>query len=90
MINFDLNYIIAFFFGILVLYILARLLYFPLRVFLRFLGNTVAGGLLLVFFNLVGGFWGVQIGINIVTAIIIGLMGIPGIILIYLLQRITS
>ena len=78
MFNFDLNYIIAFFFGVLVLYILAKLLYAPMRIILRFLGNTVTGGLLLALFNMVGSFWGVQIGLNVITAVITGIMGIPG------------
>ncbi|MGI6319087.1 MAG: pro-sigmaK processing inhibitor BofA family protein [Dethiobacteria bacterium] len=89
MFNFDLNYIIAFFFGVLVLYILAKLLYAPMRIILRFLGNTVTGGLLLALFNMVGSFWGVQIGLNVITAVITGIMGIPGIILLLILQRIT-
>jgi inhibitor of the pro-sigma K processing machinery len=90
MLNFDLNFIIAFFFGILVIYILARLLYFPLRIFVRFLVNTVAGGVLLVVFNFAGAFWGIQIGLNVITALIVGLMGIPGIILLLVLQRLTG
>lgn len=89
MFNFDLNYIIAFFFGVLVLYILAKLLYVPMRIVLRFLGNTVIGGLLLALFNMVGPIWGLQIGLNVITAVIIGLMGIPGIVLLLILQRIT-
>ncbi len=89
MFNFDLNYILAFFFGVLVLYILAKLLYLPMRIVLRFLGNTVLGGLLLALFNVAGSFWGLQIGLNIITAIIIGFMGIPGIALLIVLQRMT-
>ena len=39
-----LNHILAFFFGLLVLYLVAKLLYFPLKVMLRLLGNAVIGG----------------------------------------------
>ena len=56
MLNLDINFIIAFFFGVLVIYILARLLYFPLRIFLRFLLNTLVGGILLALFNVFGAF----------------------------------
>lgn len=89
MINFNLNYIIAFTFGILVLFILVRLLYLPMRMIMRFLGNTVMGGILLALFNLAGAYWGLQIGLNVITAIIIGFLGVPGIILLLILQRIT-
>jgi len=91
MFNLDLNFIIAFFFGILVIYLLVRVLYFPLRLFGRFLLNTIAGGVLLVVFNFfAGAFWGLQIGLNVITAIIVGVMGIPGIILLLILQRLTG
>ena len=89
--NFDLNFILALFFGIIVINLLARVLYFPLRVILRFLLNTVAGGLLLVVFNYLGGaFLGLQIGLNIITALVVGAMGIPGIVLLLVLQRLTG
>lgn len=90
MFNLDANMILAFFFGILVIYILARLLYFPLRVFLRFLLNTIVGGLLLALFNVFGAIWGVQIGLNVVTALVVGMMGVPGVILLLILQHLTA
>lgn len=89
MFNLDINFILAFFFGVLVIYLLARLLYFPLRIFFRFLINTLAGGLLLALFNIIGAFWGVQIGLNVVTALIVGLMGVPGVVLLLILQHLT-
>ncbi|NLC12043.1 MAG: pro-sigmaK processing inhibitor BofA [Firmicutes bacterium] len=84
-----LNHILAFFFGLLVLYLVAKLLYFPLKVMLRLLGNAVIGGLLLLIFNAVGGFWGLTIGINVITALVVGILGIPGIILLIILKSIT-
>ncbi|MGI5875498.1 MAG: pro-sigmaK processing inhibitor BofA family protein [Dethiobacteria bacterium] len=86
----NLNFIIAFFFGVLVLYILLRVFYFPLKIIGRFLTNSIIGGILLFLFNTVGAFWGVSIGINIVTAVITGILGIPGILLLLLLQRLTG
>ncbi|NLJ55612.1 MAG: pro-sigmaK processing inhibitor BofA [Firmicutes bacterium] len=90
MLNIDVNFVLAFFFGVLVLYILARVLYFPLRLFLRFLINALAGGLLLALFNVFGTFWGVQIGLNAVTAVVVGVMGVPGVILLLILQHLTA
>ncbi len=90
MFNLDLNFIVAFFFGVLVLYILARILLFPLKVVLRFILNAVVGGGLLALFNILGGFWGLHIGINVVTAFIVGFTGVPGIVLLLIMQRLTS
>lgn len=89
MFDLDINIILAFFFGALVIYLLARLLYLPMRLFFRLLINTLAGGLLLLLFNSIGVYWGLQIGLNVVTALIVGLMGLPGVILLLILQHIT-
>jgi len=86
----DLNFIIAFVFGLLLLYLLVRVLYLPLRIGLKLLGNAVVGGLLLAVFNAVGSFFGLTIGLNVVTAFVTGFLGIPGIILLLVLQRLTA
>jgi inhibitor of the pro-sigma K processing machinery len=86
----NVNFIVAFFFGILVLYILLRVFYFPLKIIGSFLINSLVGGIMLFLFNTVGALWGVSIGINIFTAIITGILGIPGILLLLLLQRLTG
>ncbi len=85
----DLNLVIAFVFGLLLLYLLVRLLYLPLKIFLKLLGNALVGGIILAIFNAVGTFWGLAIGINIFTAFLTGILGIPGIILLLVLQKLT-
>ncbi len=87
--NIDLNFIIAFIFGLLLLYLLVRVLYLPFKIGLKLLGNAVIGGILLALFNVIGSFWGIVIGINAVTAFITGILGIPGIILLIVLQNLT-
>lgn len=90
MFDIPLNYIVAFLFGVLAIYILVRLLYFPARVFLKVAGNMVIGGLLLVIFNVLGGLWGIYIGINVFTAAIAGFFGAPGIVMLLVLQMISA
>ena len=86
----EINHILAFFFGLLVLYLVGKLMYFPLKIVLRLLGNAVVGGIFLLLFNVIGGFWGLSIGINVITALVVGIIGVPGIILLLLLRFITS
>jgi inhibitor of the pro-sigma K processing machinery len=86
----DLNLVIAFIFGLLLLYLLVRVLYLPLRIFLKLLGNALVGGILLAIFNAVGSLWGLTIGINVFTAFLTGILGIPGIILLLILQKLTT
>ncbi len=86
----ELNQIIAIFFGLLVIYVMARLLYLPAKILLGLIGNTVVGGGLLVLFNVVGTYFGLGIGINVLTALLVGLLGIPGIFLLMILQRLSA
>ena len=72
--------IIAFLASICVIFIIGRLFLFPLKKILKLLLNSVIGGILLYVLNLIGGTFNFYIGINIVTCIIVGILGIPGII----------
>lgn len=81
--------IIAFALGIVLLYVLGLLLVIPIKVILKLIGNALVGGLILVVVNLVGGLFGISIGINPVTAIIVGFLGVPGVVLLLIIQLIT-
>ena len=48
--------------------------------------NSVLGGLLIFIINLIGSAWGFHIGLNVVTAVLVGLLGIPGAILLIILK----
>ncbi len=85
----DSTVIIAYLFGLVILYLIARLLLIPLRIIIRLLINGFIGGLLLVAFNLVGGFWGFALGINPITALIAGFLGLPGVFLLATLRYLT-
>lgn len=86
----DVNVLVAIFFGLLALYILVRILYIPLKIFLKLAGSAVVGAGFLFLFNLLGAIWGVQIGINVVTAFVVGLLGLPGVVLLFVLQYLTG
>ncbi len=58
----------------------------PLGALLRLLIRWVAGLGAVWLFNLVGGLIGVQVGMNPFTALAVGLLGLPGIGLLLLLQ----
>jgi len=78
--------IIAYALGLILLYIAGWLLLVPLKMLLKFILNGIIGGIVLWVLNLVGGLIGVKIAINPLTALLVGFLGIPGIILILLLQ----
>lgn len=72
--------ILSFLLGILVLFVLARFLILPLRVIFRLMLNGLAGGVVLVLFNIVGGVFGLSIQISPLNAIIAGIFGVPGVV----------
>ena len=76
--------------GLVLLYLVGWLLLVPLKMLLKFILNGILGGIILWLLNLVGGLIHVTIAINPVTALIVGFLGIPGIILILLLQFILG
>ena len=80
--------ILAFIFGLFLLYIIGILLVIPIKIVLKLIVNGVIGGILLLIVNLVGGFIGLSLVINPLTAVIAGILGIPGVILLLIVQNI--
>lgn len=80
--------IFSFILGLILLYIVGLLLVIPIKILIKLLINGLIGGLLLFVFNLVGGIFGLSILINPLNAIIVGILGVPGVILILILQAI--
>lgn len=50
----------------------------PLRWLLRLLGRTLAGLVGLFAFSHIGGLFGVTLGVNLVNALVVALLGMPG------------
>ena len=65
---------------------LIRLFRTPLRVALKLLVNTLLGFLALWTVNLTAGFTGVVLGLNLLNALVIGILGLPGFVLLLLTQ----
>lgn len=84
----EIGTIMAFIFGLFLLYVIGMLLVIPIKVIIKLIVNGVIGGILLVIFNLVGGLIGLNLIINPLSAIIAGLLGVPGIILLLIIQNI--
>jgi len=76
--------------GLVLLYLVGWLLLVPLKKLLKFIYNVILGGIILWILNLVGGLINITVAINPITALIVGFLGVPGIILILLLQYILE
>ena len=63
-----------------------RLFSAPLKVALRVLINSVLGFGALWLLNLTGGVTGIALGLNIFSSLTVGILGVPGLFLLLLLQ----
>lgn len=63
-----------------------RLFSAPLKVALRVLINSVLGFVALWLLNLTGGVTGIALGLNIFNSLTVGILGVPGLFLLLLLQ----
>lgn len=84
----DINLVIAFGLGLLLLYLLGRVMMVPLKLIFKLLINAVAGGILLLVINYFGSFLNMHIPFNPITALVAGFLGIPGVIMLFVLQQI--
>ena len=70
--------IIIFLACICFLFLIGKIFIVPIKWILKLVFNSILGGLLIFAINLIGGIWGLHIGLNFFTAIIVGILGIPG------------
>ncbi len=72
--------------GALVVTAAARLFAAPLRLALRLLLSALFGLAALLAVNLAGSITGVTLGLNLPNALVVGVLGVPGLALLLLLQ----
>ena len=84
----DGNSVMTFLACIVFLFLFGRIFILPLKSIFKLILNSVLGGLLIYIINLIGGAWGFSIGLNFFTSIFVGILGIPGAILLIILQLI--
>ncbi|MBO5008030.1 MAG: pro-sigmaK processing inhibitor BofA family protein [Clostridia bacterium] len=78
--------VIGYVLGVLIVFILAGVCLKPIKFIMKLCINSALGGAALVIINLLGGFAGIHIGINPVTAIAVGVLGVPAVAVMLLLQ----
>ena len=65
---------------------MGKILIVPIKLIIKLLINSIIGIGLLYIINLLGGLWGLHIGINAVTAVFVGILGIPGAVLLAIIN----
>ena len=60
------------------LFIIGRIFIVPIKLIGKIIFNSILGALIILAINIIGGIWGFHIGLNFFTAIMVGILGIPG------------
>ena len=77
----EIGILLAYALGIFALYVVGYMFLVPIKIILRLLINSVAGAISILLINWVGAYWGIHISLNVFSAVIIGILGVPGAIL---------
>lgn len=90
MIDLDNNAIITYLACIFFLFLFGKIFIIPIKNILKLMVNSILGGILIFIINVIGNVFNFHIGLNIVTAIFVGFLGIPGAILLCILKLIMG
>ena len=82
----DMNIIITFTICIILILMFGKSIVFPMKNILKLLLNSVLGALLIWIINVIGTSFGFHIGINYITALVVGVLGVPGAVILVILK----
>ena len=71
---------------IFALYVLLKIVMAPIKWIFKLLLNAIIGFLLLFLANLIGGFFNFSVPVNLISCLISGVFGIPGVIFLVMLK----
>lgn len=72
------NTIIVYLACICFLFIFGRVFILPLKSIVKLILNSILGGVMIYVINVVGAMFEFHIGLNYVTVILVGILGVPG------------
>lgn len=82
----DFTMILPILIGVAILFIVLKLLALPMKIIIKLVINGLVGGLIIFVINLIGANFGFMIDLNWITALIVGLLGVPGVVIVTILQ----
>jgi len=68
------------------LFLIGRIFILPIKKILKLVFNSILGGVLIYIINLVGANFGFHIGLNIFTSMVVGILGIPGAVILIVIK----
>lgn len=82
----DFTMILPILIGVGILFIVLKLLALPMKLIIKLVINGIVGGILIFVVNLIGTNFGFVIDLNWITALIVGFLGVPGVVIVAILQ----
>lgn len=73
---------------LIVIFIVGKIFFVPLKSIFKLLINSILGGILIYIVNIIGSSFGFHIGLNWITALFAGLLGVPGVVVLIVLKLI--
>jgi len=70
---------------VVLIFLIGKLFLWPLKMVLKLAANSLIGGLAILIINAIGAGFGIFIPLNMLSALIVGALGIPGAALLLLL-----
>lgn len=77
---------LSFLVALIVLFLVLKIIAAPIKIVIKLMLNALAGGVVLFLINMIGASFGFVLDINWITSLIVGIFGVPGVILVILLQ----
>lgn len=74
--------IIPYIIAVLILFIVLKILALPMKIIIKFIINAVIGGIVIFVINL----FGIGLELTWLTAAIVGFLGVPGVIIVAIMQ----
>ena len=78
--------VVGYVLGLIILFVVTKIFFKPIRFFAKLVANSILGAFVLWLLNLLSPILSIHIGINPITSLVTGLLGLPGICLLLLLQ----
>ena len=82
----DFTMILPMLIGVGILFIVLKLLALPMKLIIKLVINGLVGALIIFLVNLIGANFGFTIDLNWITALIVGILGVPGVVIVSILQ----
>lgn len=67
--------------AIIVIFLVGKIILWPLKKVLKLVASSLIGALAILLINVIGADFGIFIPLNLITAVTVGILGIPGAVL---------